>query len=580
MWGGATTRSQLRQSIDSLYTQYEVPESPTKNPINSKTASELIGDQSRRLNFSQEKDIASNLAFLSATSDDSCKIMAVCVEEHSNGEGITIRIASNSGDLSVVKAGFIKVGEILEQAARRRNSEIEDIETLLRQVVVLDMDRILSRLRSRHSKSKKQPFITQLHNAINDKTFKTTDNLTNGIGDLKDLFTRLEAIANIKAHIGLAHSLIRDILRQAYHLISPTNLSLLLKDLKIDPTLKTHLSNSLGKISGYYSAASFLVRAARNKKCRVFESIIIETFQIDVPPSLRKDHIKVHAEIQLLFFYELNPHLPRPRIICSSKSACYLCNLFFSLHGVFHIHRTHGRLYKKWILPDWLSIPPARRAELGVLATRLDGALKDRIQKGCIKHNHPDESVLSIPRPWTPSTISKASSLSSTSTVRPQPPLHRDGSLNGALSQLSSMPPTPPRTTPEHMPYISEVQSGAHTSCVGFPTAIHPLTITRAQLPYSQLITATTPPLLLHLNNPPLSLDFDFSLASPCRLIITQGDERAEEGGNYRTVDIEDIPTKEEMQVTRSQLGGKEVKFQLRDGDRGGVCVVVIWGGL
>lgn len=113
MWGGSTTRSQLRKSIDSLYRRHKVPEAPTKNTINPET------DQTRSLTFSQEKDIASNLAFLSATSDDSRKIMAVCVEEHSSGEGITIRIASNSGDLSAVKAGFIKVGEILEQAARR-----------------------------------------------------------------------------------------------------------------------------------------------------------------------------------------------------------------------------------------------------------------------------------------------------------------------------------------------------------------------------------------------------------------------------------------------------------------------------
>lgn len=113
MWGGATTRSQLRESIDSLYGRCEVPEAPTENPINPET------DETRRLTFLQEKDIASNLAFLSATSDDSCKIMAVCVEEHKNGEGITIRIASNSGDLSAVKDGFVKVGGILEQAARR-----------------------------------------------------------------------------------------------------------------------------------------------------------------------------------------------------------------------------------------------------------------------------------------------------------------------------------------------------------------------------------------------------------------------------------------------------------------------------
>jgi hypothetical protein len=418
----------------------------------------------------------------------------------------------------------------------------------------------------------------QLHNAISDKSFKTTVNLTNGIGDLKVLFTKLENIPNVKADIGLAHSLIRDILTQAYQLISPTDLSLLLKDLKMDPILKTHLANTLGKISGYYSAASFLIGAARNKKCRVFHTVIIETFQIDVPPSLQKGYIKVHAEIQLLFFYELNPHLPRPRIICSSKSACYLCNLFFSLHGVFHIRRSHGRIYDKWILPTWLSIPEPRRAELGVLATRLDAALKAKIQEGCDKHKNPIESVLSIPRPWTPSTILTASSLSSTSTIRPHPPLRLEGSLDGALSHLSSMPPTPPRTPPAHTPYISEAADR-----VEFPTTTtHSLTITPAQLPYSQFITATTPPLLLLLDNPRLTLDFDFRLASPCRLVLTQVDDVTAPvvDGEFRTVDIEDIPIEAEMQVSRLRGSGKEVKFQLRDGGKGGVCVAVIWGRL
>lgn len=456
------------------------------------------------------------------------------------------------------------------------------------------MDRILSRLRSQHSKSKKQPFITQLHNAISDKSFKATVNLTSGIRDLKVLFTKLENIPNVKADIGLAHNLIRDILTQAYHLIPPTDLSLLLKDLKIDPTLKIHLTNTLGKISSYYSAASFLVGAARNKKRCVFHTVIIETFQIDVPPSLQTGYIKIHAEIQLLFFYELNPHLPRPRIICSSKSACYLCNLFFGIHGIFHIRRSHGRLYDKWILPDWLPIPEPRRAELGVLATQLDGALKAKIQEGCDKHKHPIESVLSIPTPWTPATTLTASSLSSTSTirpqpsltsistVRPQPPLRLEGSPDRALSQLSSMPPTPPRTPPKtppvHMPYISEAADR-----VEFPTTTpQSLTITPAQLPYSQLITATTPPLLLLLINPRLTLDFDFRLASPCRLVLTHVDDVTAPvvDGECRTVDIEDIPTEAEMQVSRLKGSRKEVKFQLRGGGTGGVSVAVIWGGL
>jgi hypothetical protein len=59
----------------------------------------------------------------------------------------------------------------------------------------------------------------------------------------------------------------------------------------------------------------------------------------------------VHAEMQLLFHYEFhNPRLP-PRVICSTKKACYLCNLFFVLHGRFTMLATHGRLYEKWTLP-------------------------------------------------------------------------------------------------------------------------------------------------------------------------------------------------------------------------------------
>lgn len=76
-------------------------------------------DSMRRLSITREKVIASNLAFLSATSDNSLKVMAICVEENNNGEGVTIRIASNTGDLSAVTNGFTVLATILEQAARR-----------------------------------------------------------------------------------------------------------------------------------------------------------------------------------------------------------------------------------------------------------------------------------------------------------------------------------------------------------------------------------------------------------------------------------------------------------------------------
>ncbi len=45
--------------------------------------------------------------------------MAICIEEHYNGRGITIRVASNTGDLSAVTAGFVRLARALEHAARR-----------------------------------------------------------------------------------------------------------------------------------------------------------------------------------------------------------------------------------------------------------------------------------------------------------------------------------------------------------------------------------------------------------------------------------------------------------------------------
>jgi hypothetical protein len=113
MWGGAITRLQLQQTISRLQKLDELPEVPRENLAVPK------GDQTRRLSISREKEIASNLAFLSATTDESLKVIAVYVKEHYNEEGITIRIASNNGDLSAVIQEFIILAKILEQAARR-----------------------------------------------------------------------------------------------------------------------------------------------------------------------------------------------------------------------------------------------------------------------------------------------------------------------------------------------------------------------------------------------------------------------------------------------------------------------------
>ena len=235
-------------------------------------------------------------------------------------------------------------------------SKLDNIEAAFREVVSLDLERILSRLRSRHAKSTrktagKRPLIAQLHDAIHSRSIKATKTIEEGrrrVQDLQSLFARLESIIDPSAEIIEVEGVVEvvgEIVKQIHAFSLATDLGLALRTSMIDPSLKAYLSEAVGKLGRYYSATSELVCAARHRACRLFESIEVVPFHIPMPASLSKSCWKVHAEVQLLFFYEIHPSRRRPRFICSSKSACYLRNLFFSLHGGFYVPRTHGRLY-------------------------------------------------------------------------------------------------------------------------------------------------------------------------------------------------------------------------------------------
>jgi hypothetical protein len=215
-----------------------------------------------------------------------------------------------------------------------------------------------------------------------------------------------------------------------------TNLSVVLQTTRVEPSLKAYLPEAIGKLGRYYSATCELVCAARHRVCRLFESIEVEPFQIPMPASLSETPLKVHAEMQLLFFYEMHPSRQRPRHICSSKSACYLCNLYFALHGGFYVPRTHGRLYAGWVLPDWVAISADRYGELGRIALRLKGAIDGRTLTALSStrrrpYCYPNESVLLPPAPWSSSGVSsKRSAPASISTIQSR---SRSGSVHRYL---------------------------------------------------------------------------------------------------------------------------------------------------
>lgn len=59
----------------------------------------------------------------------------------------------------------------------------------------------------------------------------------------------------------------------------------------------------------------------------------------------------VHAEVQILAYCDKIAMKNPPRVVCSSKKACYLCDQLIQHRGTTFTRHAHNRLYPKWRLP-------------------------------------------------------------------------------------------------------------------------------------------------------------------------------------------------------------------------------------
>jgi hypothetical protein len=112
---GEVSRQRLMETIGILWTLTDVPEA---TGIHNTSRSSVNNDKTRQLSFEREQAIVEILAFLSGTTDDPSKVMAVCIQESSAGDSVVIRLASNSGKCASVLAGFRRMATILEQSSR------------------------------------------------------------------------------------------------------------------------------------------------------------------------------------------------------------------------------------------------------------------------------------------------------------------------------------------------------------------------------------------------------------------------------------------------------------------------------
>lgn len=121
---------------------------------------------------------------------------------------------------------------------------------------------------------------------------------------------------------------------------------------------------------------------------------------------------KFHAEIQIIFYCEMNPTIKAPRVVCSSKDACFLCNAFISMYKRIYTPRCHGRLYPGWRLPQHPVFAGLQISFNQCLEQFLDGSLRRLLSSGKrTLYPDPNESTIST-LPYSASTLITASASS------------------------------------------------------------------------------------------------------------------------------------------------------------------------
>jgi hypothetical protein len=192
--------------------------------------------------------------------------------------------------------------------------------------------------------------------------------------------------------------------------------------------------NSIGH---YWGACVALSKWAR--RYSVFSKIALECLLPYQPVYSRVPDVgkpiacHVHAEIQVLIFYELKGEMnaPIPRVIGTSKAACYLCDLFIKHHGRFLVTKTHGRIHSQWTVPDLKEFSTDSVKSLRRTITLVDKEIAAAEKRTVKSRPFPKESWLDVR--LVPSLISG----SSVETVRGPA---KDEPKGGVREQLLPVP--------------------------------------------------------------------------------------------------------------------------------------------
>jgi hypothetical protein len=117
--------------------------------------------------------------------------------------------------------------------------------------------------------------------------------------------------------------------------------------------LDTREIREVNKIANYWRICRSLAHLSRSYRV-LFTRPLLRTLEPYKPTASESVMVKrfVHAEVQMVAFYEACFPLPWPRAIGASKEACFLCDAFVVAHGHFHLSKAHRQVFHQWAVPD------------------------------------------------------------------------------------------------------------------------------------------------------------------------------------------------------------------------------------
>ncbi|KUJ10690.1 uncharacterized protein LY89DRAFT_248962 [Mollisia scopiformis] len=350
-----------------------------RQPQNYRQSCSYSGKDERYiLSYEEELHLADHFAFLAHVAESVACVSAVTIEENRELPSLTVRLASNETPRDHVVEGLSRILDVLREHAIEGRHRHTYKSRLFDAVINLSKDRIYGRLRSSQWKRPQHvkatgntgPLYLRIESKLQQAKGKFGKAMRHAglYAALTKLCVALKAV-DLGAESEQPH-LLQLAIQESYSISKYGTFKSLEAHLRAlgasQDVSQSREVLEIDKLGKYFELCDDLIRLSRQPETRpLCQNISLEicTSFPEIKRSGSPSPCHVHGEVQLVLFYEKNPRQTLPRAIGSSKSACFLCDLFIKKHGKFGLSHSHMKLYTMWTIPEipWMNTEQRQR---------------------------------------------------------------------------------------------------------------------------------------------------------------------------------------------------------------------------